>query len=69
MNVLNTGDAGYPEDESVLASLGKDRFSSSMDRVQEWKTRGVQIVRDHPVASILGAFAIGIIIAKVAHRE
>jgi hypothetical protein len=68
MKVVNTGDAGYPEDEAIRSSPDSV-VQSNTGGVEQWKSRGMDVIRNHPVASILGAFAIGIIIAKVAHRE
>jgi len=69
MKVFDTGDAGYPEDEAVLTNPFTGGLPSASGMLEKWSSRGMEVVRNHPVASVLGAFAIGILIAKVAHRE
>jgi hypothetical protein len=38
-------------------------------RVQSARERAVELVREHPAAALVGAFAIGYIIARAARRS
>lgn len=76
MAATSTQDAGaHTSAEDVRTSLVEgyheleERYKDVRDQAYALNRRAMQVVEDHPVACVAGAFAVGYLVGKLAKRR